>query len=182
LQNAKNKDIQYYFFIECIYSSAKLQSPSLAVIFFCSCGKVYPKQEVRFLLYLLGQFVTWQSDVYTLDWKWPRSWLIVGELSIQLHEVQCIAIDFQLETITKIGKWVRNIYLKITTRFNDTTRKFQGNMFIFSAPVFLCWLIENRATYINTAFLHVELNSSVFRMQKKINSWNFLGNIGKIYH
>ena len=27
----------------------------------CLCDKVYHKQEVRFLLYLLGQIVTWQS-------------------------------------------------------------------------------------------------------------------------
>jgi len=28
---------------------------------FCSCDKVYLKQEVRIHLYLLGQIVTWQS-------------------------------------------------------------------------------------------------------------------------
>jgi len=32
-------------------SFARLQSPSLSVVFFCSCDKVYHKQEVRFLLY-----------------------------------------------------------------------------------------------------------------------------------
>ena len=34
----------------------KFNPPPL--LFFCSCDKVYPKQEVRFLLYLLGQIVT----------------------------------------------------------------------------------------------------------------------------
>jgi len=33
-------------------SSANFQSPP---IFFCSCEKVYHKQEVHFLLYILGQ-------------------------------------------------------------------------------------------------------------------------------
>jgi len=33
----------------------KLQSPHLFILFFCLCDRVYPKQEVRFLLYLLVQ-------------------------------------------------------------------------------------------------------------------------------
>jgi len=33
---------------------------SLSVLFFCSCDKVYNKQEVGFLFYLLVQTVTWQ--------------------------------------------------------------------------------------------------------------------------
>jgi len=40
---------------------SKFWSPPLSVLFFCLCEKVYHKQEVRFLLYLLGQIVTWQS-------------------------------------------------------------------------------------------------------------------------
>jgi len=36
-----------------MHSSAKFLSPTFAV-FHCSCDKVYHKQEVRFLLYLLG--------------------------------------------------------------------------------------------------------------------------------
>jgi len=36
-------------------SSANFQSPPISVVFFCSCNNVYPKQEVRLLLYLLGQ-------------------------------------------------------------------------------------------------------------------------------
>ena len=39
----------------------QVRSPPLSVYFFCLCYKVYHKQEVCFLLYLLGQIVTWQS-------------------------------------------------------------------------------------------------------------------------
>ena len=46
-----------------IHSSAKLDSSPLSVRFFCSCDKVYHKLEVRFLLYLLGQIVPWQSTL-----------------------------------------------------------------------------------------------------------------------
>jgi len=33
----------------------------------CSCDKVYHKREVRFLLYFLGQIVTWQYHPNLLD-------------------------------------------------------------------------------------------------------------------
>jgi len=42
-------------------AKAEPLSPRNSVLFFCSCNKVYDKQEVRFLLCLLGQLVTWQS-------------------------------------------------------------------------------------------------------------------------
>ena len=42
-------------------STAKLLSPRLSVLLFSLCDKVYYKQGVRFLLYLLGQTVTSQS-------------------------------------------------------------------------------------------------------------------------
>jgi len=41
-----------------MHSSAKFKSPPLPLLFFCSCDKVYHKQAVLFLLYLLGQIVT----------------------------------------------------------------------------------------------------------------------------
>jgi len=41
-------------------SSAKFQSPSHSIKFLCLCDKVCHNQEKRFLLYLLGQIVTWQ--------------------------------------------------------------------------------------------------------------------------
>jgi len=50
-----------YLRLWCMYalhSSAIFHSPPTAVVFFCSCDKVYRKQEVRFLLYLLGPSVT----------------------------------------------------------------------------------------------------------------------------
>jgi len=37
----------------------KILISSLSVLFFCLCDKVYHKQEVHFLLYLLDQSVTW---------------------------------------------------------------------------------------------------------------------------
>jgi len=44
-----------------IHSFAKRQSSPLSVLSFCSCDMVYHKQEVCFLLYELGQIVTWQT-------------------------------------------------------------------------------------------------------------------------
>ena len=52
--------IVQWMIVRLIHSSEKLQSPPLSVLF-CSCDKVYHKQNVRFLLYLLGLIVTWQS-------------------------------------------------------------------------------------------------------------------------
>ena len=43
------------------HSFSNLQSPLLSVLFFCSCDKLDHKQEIRFLLYLLGQIVDGQS-------------------------------------------------------------------------------------------------------------------------
>jgi len=40
--------------------NAKLQSTPRSVLSFCSCDKVYNKQELCFLLYLLSQIVIWQ--------------------------------------------------------------------------------------------------------------------------
>ena len=36
---------------------ANVQAPPISVVFLCLCDNVYHKQEVRFLLYLLGQIV-----------------------------------------------------------------------------------------------------------------------------
>jgi len=40
------------------HSSVNVQAPPISVVFLCPCDKVYHKQEVRFLLHLLGQIVT----------------------------------------------------------------------------------------------------------------------------
>ena len=37
----------------------------------CPCDKVYHKQDVRFLLYILSQIVTWQYIPNRLDLNWP---------------------------------------------------------------------------------------------------------------
>jgi len=59
-QNEYKKNIFYKFarWICAMHSSAKRPSPPLSVLFCCSCDKVYYKQGVSFLLYLLGQIVT----------------------------------------------------------------------------------------------------------------------------
>ena len=41
-----------------IHGSVNLQAPPVFVVFLCSCDNVYHKQEVCFLLYILGQIVT----------------------------------------------------------------------------------------------------------------------------
>ena len=45
---------------QCIVSQ-KCNPLPLSVLFLCSCDKVYHKLEVRFVLYLLGQIVTWYN-------------------------------------------------------------------------------------------------------------------------
>jgi len=43
------------------------QAPPQAAYFIWSCDKVYHKQEVFFLLYFLGQIVSWQYNPNLLD-------------------------------------------------------------------------------------------------------------------
>ena len=50
-----------------MHSSKKNQDPPNAVDFLWSCDKVYHKQEVCFLLYFLGQIVTWKDNLDLLD-------------------------------------------------------------------------------------------------------------------
>jgi len=47
-----------------MHNFSTLQSSPLFVVFLWSCDKVYHKQEVRFLLYLLGQAVTLHYNPY----------------------------------------------------------------------------------------------------------------------
>jgi len=68
-------------------NSTNVQTPPQAAYFLWSCDKVYHKQEVCFLLYFLGQIVSWQynPNLFGLNltmysYKW--SWLTVMELSI----------------------------------------------------------------------------------------------------
>jgi len=60
LKGYEDKYIVSLIVYRCKHISAKLRSSPLLVHAFCSCDKVNHKQEVRFLLYLLGQIVTWQ--------------------------------------------------------------------------------------------------------------------------
>ena len=48
-------------------SSTNCQAPPQAAYFLWSCDKVYHKQEVCFLLYILGQIVSWQYNPNLLD-------------------------------------------------------------------------------------------------------------------
>jgi len=48
-------------------SSENFQAPAQAAYFLWSCDKVYHKQEVCFLLYFLGQIVSWQYTPNLLD-------------------------------------------------------------------------------------------------------------------
>jgi len=41
-----------------MHSSTNFQTPPISVVFLCSCDMIYNKQEVCFLLYLLGHIVT----------------------------------------------------------------------------------------------------------------------------
>jgi len=41
-----------------MHGSTNIQSPSTFAEIHCSCDKIYHKQEVRFLLYIVGQIVT----------------------------------------------------------------------------------------------------------------------------
>ena len=49
------------------YLAAIFQAHPISVIFLCSCDMVNHKQEVCFLLYLLGLIVTWQYSSNLLD-------------------------------------------------------------------------------------------------------------------
>jgi len=51
--------------------STIFQAPPQAAFFLWSCDKVYHKQEVCFLLYFLGQIVSWRYNPNLLDWNWP---------------------------------------------------------------------------------------------------------------
>jgi len=52
-------------------SSEKLQYPPFYVVSLCSCDKVNDKQEVCFILYLLGQIVALQYNPNLLDENRP---------------------------------------------------------------------------------------------------------------
>ena len=63
--------------IKTMHSSAIFQAPPISVVFYCPCDNFYHKQKVSFLLYLLGQIVTYQYNSKPLD---P-----VAELSIEIN-------------------------------------------------------------------------------------------------
>jgi len=48
-------------------SSTNFQAPPQVAYFHWSCDKVYNEQEVCFLLYFLGQIVSWQYNPNLLD-------------------------------------------------------------------------------------------------------------------
>jgi len=52
-------------------SSTNFEAPPQAAYFLWYCDKVYHKQEVCFLLYFLGQIVSWHYYPILLDSNWP---------------------------------------------------------------------------------------------------------------
>jgi len=61
-----------------MHSSTNVQAPFNVVDFLWSCDKlVYHKQEVCFLLYFLGQIVTWRYNSNLLDYNWPCTVIIL---------------------------------------------------------------------------------------------------------
>ena len=64
LNQASNSNIIMGMTID---SSTHFQAPPQAAYFLWSCDKVYHKQEVCFLLYFLGQIVSWQYNPNILD-------------------------------------------------------------------------------------------------------------------
>ena len=74
-----------------MHNSANYQARPTAVDVRWYCDKVYHKQGVCFLLYFLGQIVTWQSNHNLLPYGlkltmycYKCSWLTLVELSIYL--------------------------------------------------------------------------------------------------
>ena len=59
--------LQYWHRGSFMDSSYKFQAPPHAAYFLWSCDKVYHKQEVWFLLYFLGQIVSWLYNPKLLD-------------------------------------------------------------------------------------------------------------------
>ena len=64
LNQASNSNIIMRMTID---SSTHFQAPPQAAYFLWSCDKVYHKQEVCFLLFFLGQIVSWQYNPNILD-------------------------------------------------------------------------------------------------------------------
>jgi len=77
-----------------IHSSTN--SPPNGVDFLWSCDKVYHKQEVGFLLYLLGQIVTWQYNSNPLDYFWP--WNVINDHDWQLRN--CLLMQWRIQDLT----------------------------------------------------------------------------------
>ena len=69
--NARNASLTLSKLSNVRDSSTDFQAPPQAAYCFWSCNKVYHKQEVCFLLYFLGQIVSWQYNPNLLDYHWP---------------------------------------------------------------------------------------------------------------
>ena len=50
-----------------MHGSENVQAPPILIVFLSMCDKIYNTQEVWFLLYVLGQIVTWQYNPNLLD-------------------------------------------------------------------------------------------------------------------
>jgi len=99
------------------HSSAKLQSP-LSVVFLCSCDKVYHRQEVRFLLYLLGQIVTWQYYPNPFEYNWPCTVINDHYWPLRNCPLQCLGTWCCLLHVC-CWCWPNLYYLLIKTAFES---------------------------------------------------------------
>jgi len=73
-------------------STTFLQSSPTYAKIHCSCDKVYHKQEVHFLLYILCQIVTWQYIISLIHWikiNHVMLWMIMIDSCETVHYKLC---------------------------------------------------------------------------------------------
>jgi len=68
-QNREKPSMTFTVFIDAFVYNCRFTTRGIR----CSCDKVYDKQKVRFLFYILSQIVTWQYIHNPLDYNWPCS-------------------------------------------------------------------------------------------------------------
>ena len=81
-------------------SSTNLHAPPHAAYFLWSCDKVYHKQEVCFLLYFLGQIVSWQYNPNLLDLNWQCT--VISD-----HDWQLWNCPLFTRPLADLGGWIQ---------------------------------------------------------------------------
>jgi len=95
-----------------MHSSTNFQAPPNAVDFLWSCDKVYHKHELCFLLYFLGQIVTWL-------------WLTVAKLSITNNCFWEKKFFANFKIIACLEAWtieINVLFLSVTSRMSISGR------------------------------------------------------------